>query len=1135
MFLQKLASKITGVLFFLIFFCFLENVYAQSYKEYVPPTPTAAALGKYVDIPVNLSTGIPEINIPIYEIKCGTLSLPISLNYHAGGFRVAEEATWVGLGWSLLAGGAITRTILDKLDPRFRDPFFNGYDGVLFDESSVYTFPTIGGHYGYDYLKWLSQGTIDGSPDLYQFNFNGKSGKFVNINGEFKLIPKQPLKIIGNQLGYSITDEQGNRYDFVAKERTKTKSSFTASNVVTSWFLTKITSPSNDSITFEYKPTEFIQDVSISETKTYSINKAGYWVDGSLTSDNYNTTLWGLELKKIKFKQGEIVFTSTYDREDLRKTQGTLGALKLNGIEVFNKEGGLIKKLGLYYDYFNKSLISENYKRLKLTALEDELTASSYGFVYEENINLPAKNSKAQDHWGYFNNRNNSSLAPELNRESNCHSGTNYFKPNREPDTTAVKANILKEIFYPTGGSTKYVFEAHDYQAAPYLNYANETIASETAAAYQNSAWGSTDYEVFSPVFNLKERQCVGLSLNIQENQIIDKYRPYVRLLRDNEGISSTPIATFYLGDNPDQYLELSPGNYFLMSYAKENGSIAIGNINYDPTLPIILSKKWAGGVRVKKIETKPLVGPEIVKLYAYTLNGEPNSSSGALLLEPDYLSNFYTYTLPPGAGSGGAGLWCVYDENQWMQVSSNSSSILGSGNHINYKEVTEYSGVQKNQGKSVLYFSVTQNINNKGDYDQGWHRGLLLEKRYYNAEGRLIEKTKNDYLVHTLNYEQFYSYNAHSIGGHPCVPANPSFLAAFPQHFSQTASTIVSAFQYLGRKIDTKYSGPDSIETLTEYYYDNKDHLQPTRIITSTSNSNEVRVATTSYPDDYADTNGFVANLKTAHIIAPIEQVDYLQDEAGNNQKILKGTVSTYKAGSFNKALKDQVWQLENDIPISLANFKFTSRALGALPNTTAKDYFLKDSRYKKVLTFDSYDKQNRPNQLTKTHEQPVAMIWSEDGEHLLAQVINARADQIFHTSFEDSGIDSATAKTGGKFHPGNFTIPNGKEPVIGSYILSYWERHGGEWKYKEQQINYQPNSGPLINSASEIDEVRLYPLGASMTTYTYKPLVGNTSVCDPNNLVTYYFYDSAGRLSHTKDDKGNVLQKYQYKYVNQ
>lgn len=53
-------------------------------------------------------TGVPNISVPLYSIKGRELELPVELNYHAGGVRVEEIASWVGIGWSLNAGGVIT-------------------------------------------------------------------------------------------------------------------------------------------------------------------------------------------------------------------------------------------------------------------------------------------------------------------------------------------------------------------------------------------------------------------------------------------------------------------------------------------------------------------------------------------------------------------------------------------------------------------------------------------------------------------------------------------------------------------------------------------------------------------------------------------------------------------------------------------------------------------------------------------------------------------------------------------------------------------------------------------------------------------------------------------------------------------
>jgi hypothetical protein len=63
-------------------------------------------------------------------------------------------------------------------------------------------------------------------------------------------------------------------------------------------------------------------------------------------------------------------------------------------------------------------------------------------------------------------------------------------------------------------------------------------------------------------------------------------------------------------------------------------------------------------------------------------------------------------------------------------------------------------------------------------------------------------------------------------------------------------------------------------------------------------------------------------------------------------------------------------------------------------------------------------------------------------------------------------------------------------------------------------------------------IDELRLYPVNAQMTTYTFDPLVGRTSVCSPNNTIVYYEYDGFNRLKDIRDMDRNILQLYDYQH---
>ena len=49
-------------------------------------------------------------------------------------------------------------------------------------------------------------------------------------------------------------------------------------------------------------------------------------------------------------------------------------------------------------------------------------------------------------------------------------------------------------------------------------------------------------------------------------------------------------------------------------------------------------------------------------------------------------------------------------------------------------------------------------------------------------------------------------------------------------------------------------------------------------------------------------------------------------------------------------------------------------------------------------------------------------------------------------------------------------------------------------------------------------------------ITTYTYSPLVGISSVTDPSGYTLHYNYDGLGRLIKIFDSNGRVLKDYQY-----
>lgn len=67
---------------------------------------------------------------------------------------------------------------------------------------------------------------------------------------------------------------------------------------------------------------------------------------------------------------------------------------------------------------------------------------------------------------------------------------------------------------------------------------------------------------------------------------------------------------------------------------------------------------------------------------------------------------------------------------------------------------------------------------------------------------------------------------------------------------------------------------------------------------------------------------------------------------------------------------------------------------------------------------------------------------------------------------------------------------------------------------------------------SREELHALRVLLPQARVTSYTYKPLVGITSITNYQGIHTYYEYDPLGRLQIIRDDDGEVERIYDYQY---
>jgi hypothetical protein len=222
----------------------------------------------------------------------------------------------------------------------------------------------------------------------------------------------------------------------------------------------------------------------------------------------------------------------------------------------------------------------------------------------------------------------------------------------------------------------------------------------------------------------------------------------------------------------------------------------------------------------------------------------------------------------------------------------------------------------------------------------------------------------------------------------------------------------------------------------------------------------------------------------------------------------------------------------------------------------TVSGNTITRDSRYidESIYGFSA----GNPVQVTGHDGITSSFIWDYLNSEPVAKVSNATADQIAYTSFEADGkggwifsgtpATDATAITGSKDYTfnGSNSISKSGLSTSKSFIVSYWSKtssatvNGGSasllftkngWSYYEHKLSAGISSVTVSGSVT-IDELRLYPSDAQMTSYTYNPLVGMTSSSGPTGILNYYEFDALGRLVRLRDMDKNVVKQYDYKY---
>ena len=861
--------------------------------DVVQPSPNEAALGKYLDIPVSHSTGIPSISVPIFNIIQGPLSHSVSVNYHAGGIKVEEMASRVGLGWILNAGGLVSRTVLGVKD---EDITHKGYyhNGSDLDNVSTSNWST-------NEIQQLLAGNRDGEPDLFSFSCGGYSGQFYfNKNREPILIQKKDVRIstfFNNSkfVSFTIITPDGNRHIFGkygnSEAYTTTQPNGSTIPYITTWHLLRTeTYDKTQAISFGYENDKYRYTSSASckaqttycddpQNTNWSANvncsSNAEFVFGNTRFRYHTTTINGKRLKSISSKNETIIFHSLIDREDL-SVFSTPKSKQLNRISISSGNSSYCKEFNFDYGYFSDGghQVDDNgftvhaAKRLKLNSIQETSCESSpsilipsYTFSYNTTA-LPFRHSKQIDHWGYFNGKSQNDTK-FVNVPPSTVLGITYGSSDRSTDPIRMKAGSLSSIKYPTGGETFLDLEANRIFSTSGNTTQLFTPFNNCTTPGPAACCGTPDVRNFTYTFPANTNQ---LSLDIElskisssgicgnSNVMVDL--EIKRTSNNNtvfaESVNLTSGLTTETISFDDSYLTgINSNTQYKFELNVYNGRAEVSMNG------ISAGDEYVGGLRVKQAkQVDGITNNDIITDYTYDDGGE---SSGVLLFKPEYGYSFFGISGPGTQGISSHTNSLVFTTSSYVPMSSYEN------NHIIYEKVQlSYNGngskeITLHASPLINYYAIFPYGQPFYNENNGIEKVTLLRDDSYNSivSSKEVEPYSN-------NQVSFSIGNIFKVSGLflNCSLANAtSTLGAISNYQIRSA-------MYRPGIIKNKLDG---VETVTENQYNTtEDYYSLTRSTVTNSDGKKYHTFNT-YPHDNPGV-GQNQNLIDLNLVVPIK-----------------------------------------------------------------------------------------------------------------------------------------------------------------------------------------------------------------------------------------------------------------------
>jgi len=1051
--------------------------------QVIPVSPEAASLGKYGDLPVNLSTGKINYTIPIYTIKVGDFELPLTLSYSYGGFMPEEEPSMVGMGWTANFGGAIIRQLKGKPDEK-------GTLGYLNLSNYYENFLTLSQEDQELTIVNAGKGFWDSRPDGFIINTPLMDGtfRFKNSNTPiFTPFRNHKVSVLNYTTpgfnGFDISDEKGVIYTFDAFEQTEQESLNGDADILeyrSSWMISKIDLPdSSDEISFSYNDYyHTVTSLSKYRTKKVSLTQGppcGECVNSSVFQSESETRINAKSLDRIDFPNGYILF----NHDIIQNVPGAGISQKdvLRSISIFDLNDKLIEKYNLgYYELQDYHFLTSIQKES-----DDGAFLDYYSFDYHKLNEVPGEkilNDKS-DIWGFYNDI---SFDPD-----------NITSQNANFDKGVIGA--LKKITYPTKGHSEIEYESNSilrngdlYDNCNPIYNVSEVISIDSGDYPESNFCPDVESPIeklitipFTQVVNIELTAAtadagVAYAAIIKEGSLPppDPFFSYSCSTVEGFPFSNVISALVFAEDNPpeDQIrddinkdVNLGPGIYKLYVEVCGNGgqsTIARARISYRTEAYQVEDQNIdIGGIRVTQTKDCPDENNQCVtKNYNY-LKDDGVASSGILLANPKFTTSVVT------KASGVSGC---------RELTERFSSVIPlatyNGSHVLYNRVEIVNDLGDN-GKTVNnYTGIADNSPSEYFPDlisigRGIKRGKLEKQE-------IFEKTLDTFSIRSRTEHLYTNFRANDNSGY----VFDFFSTKFFYNYSETedlcieaignpeALTYVSDYRAyypddykIESTIKTTYLNGDEIKTQTENIYD--DIIGVNKEIAITNSEGEIIKTQFNYPKDVTS----ISSLGTPHL--SILQYDAIDRLKVHDLHKIGIPVLTKTFNNSEKTITQRTNYKNWGNNILLPEFIQVAKN-----NDSIEDR----------IQYHAYDDKGNPLEVSKTDGTHISYIWGYNQQYPVAKIENATRQEI-HTATNLS-LD---------FHSGS----------VG------------------------------LNSTEE-NTLRVKLPDAMITTYTYDPLIGVTSITDPRGYTTYYEYDKFNRLEFVKDVDGNILSKNVYNYRN-